>query len=115
MTALRVTALVQGKKDVGGKFAALFQHLSDRDIVESRVRRQLRQLGIKIEQFMQHELHVAQRRLVVGHELLLRVKGRQVRPACSPQYKALCKRFCAEPNAFSGTTRDWKRHAVRRR
>ena len=115
MTALLVTALIQGEKNVGRKFAAFFQHLADRDDVESRVHGQLRQFVSQVQHFVQHEVHVAQRRLVVGHEVLLRVEGRQVKPACSPQYKALCKRLRTKPNAFSGITRDRQRHAVRRR
>lgn len=67
---LLVANLVQRKQDLGAELARLLQHRIDRIGIQIRVLRQLLQFGFDVQQFVQHELHIAQRCGVLSHDSL---------------------------------------------
>ena len=69
--ALAIARVVQRKDHLGGELAALFEHLVDGPGIDFLIAGQLFQFTLGIEQFMQHELHVAQRSDVLGHYFFL--------------------------------------------
>src|SRR5690606_10240078 len=68
LATLAVTWMVQREQDFGCKTSALFQYLIDGLCIQLGIFRQLLQLIRHIQQLVQHELHVAQRRNVLTHE-----------------------------------------------
>jgi hypothetical protein len=69
--ALLVAAAVDGVKDLGAELAALDEHLVDERPIDLGVPWHLAVRRLDIEQFMQDELHLADRRVVLGHVKLL--------------------------------------------
>jgi hypothetical protein len=67
VAAFLVAADVQREQHLGGELAALLEHLVDGVGVDLGVARHHLQLVGHVEQLVQHELHVAQRRGVLGH------------------------------------------------
>jgi hypothetical protein len=70
--AFGVAADVEREDHLGGKLAAFFQHGVDRVGVDLGVARQQLEFFGHAQQFVQHEVHVAQRRGVLGHRVLLK-------------------------------------------
>ncbi|MNY03288.1 hypothetical protein D3C86_1359000 [compost metagenome] len=69
--ALAVTGLVQREDHVGAELAGFLDNLVDGVRVDVGVRRHRLEFGFCAEQFMEHELHVAQRCGVLAHQKLL--------------------------------------------
>jgi hypothetical protein len=69
--AFAVARLVQREDHVGAELAGFLEHLVDGVHVDVRVLRHRLEFGFGAEQFMEHELHVAQRCGVLAHQRLL--------------------------------------------
>ncbi|MCY1229122.1 hypothetical protein D9M72_414780 [compost metagenome] len=83
--ALAVAHLVEREHDVRAELAGFLDDLVDGVRVDVRVRRHRLEFGFGAEQFMEHELHVAQRCGVLAHLRLLGVVRcrHAARPACA--------------------------------
>ena len=69
--ALLVAALVERQRHANGELASLFQHCVDGVRVHLGVLGQGLEFVGHLEHFVHDELHVAQRRRIEGHGLLL--------------------------------------------
>ena len=74
-TAFGIAAQIQRQQHFGSEFAALLEHCIDHVRVNLGMFRALLQFIDNVEHLVHHELHVAQWRLVLGHVLLLSMRG----------------------------------------
>ncbi len=77
MAALGITAGVERLQHFAAKLARLFAHLVDQVGIDLGIRRQLFEQGGGVEDFVHDELHIAQRRGVLGHNCLLKIVNRK--------------------------------------
>ena len=69
--ALLIAAAIDREQHFGTKFTTFLEHLIDQFSVRLRLRGQLLQGLLDLQQFMQHKLHVAQRGIELRHRLVL--------------------------------------------
>ncbi len=72
LATLGVAALVQREDHFGAELAGFLEHLVDGLGIEIRMLGQILQFALDVEELVHHKLHVAQRRYVLSHYLLLK-------------------------------------------
>src|SRR5439155_25843027 len=115
LATLAVAGCIQRLQHFAEELAGFLEHRIDRGRVDVRVRRQRLELALDVEQLVQHELHVAQRRRVLGHgeaPFLYGSRKRGRKSSAPPRGRGVTALLRRDPARGGSAQRGWCEQAT---